>query len=91
MPDTPTLTDLATAYDKARAEVTAYVSAIETAHREQYPDPVGADGRPKWSAEQAALRTAAWTEEQRTEVSRLREAERAAVMALTRAREGGGA
>lgn len=91
MSDTPTIADLTTAYQEAQADLTAYVNGIEAAHHELYPNPVRPDGRPQWSSEQADLRTAAWTEEQIAEVGQLREAARAAVVDLWRAREGGGA
>ena len=82
--------ELTTAWQQAHDELTAYVAAVEAQHREQYPDPLRPDGRPRWDADQAALRTGAWTEEENAEVSRLREAERAAVIALHRVRQGGG-
>ena len=90
MPDAPLPADdpqLAAAYQAARTELHDYISRIEAAHREQYPDPPGRDGKPRWHEEQAAHRTAAWTEDQNAEVARLREAERAAVLALHRARQ----
>lgn len=93
MPDAPLRADdpqLTAAYQAARTELHNYINRIEAAHHEQYPDPPGRDGKPRWDEEQAARRTAAWTEDENAEVARLREAERAAVLALHRARENGG-
>jgi arylsulfatase A-like enzyme len=91
VPDTNTPTDLAplqAAFDHARDQLKAYVDQVEAAHRKQHPDPVGPDGRPKWNADQAALRTAAWTDEENARLAELRAAQHEAVMALHRARSG---
>ena len=94
MPETNTPTEPLTpaeqAFADARANLTTYISSIETTHREEYPDPVGADGRVRWSEAQAMLRSAAWSDEEHAEVERLREVERGAVLAVHREKGGGG-
>lgn len=71
-----------TAYADARAAVDAYVAGVEAEHRERYPNPVGPDGEPRWSEEQALLRSAAWTVEENAELDRLRAAANTALAAL---------
>ena len=93
VPETNTPTTAPTPADQAfadaRANLTTYIAGIEAAHREQHPDPVGADGRTRWDAGQAMLRSAAWSDEEHAEVERLREVERDAVLAVHREKGGG--
>lgn len=94
MPDTDTrttgLAQFQAAFTEARDQLKTYVDGVEAAHRAQYPDPVGPDGRPHWSEEQALKRTAAWTDDEYRLFGELRAVQHEAVMALHRARQSAG-
>jgi hypothetical protein len=88
MPDAPT-TAAQNAYNEARAAVDAYAAQVGAEHRERYPDPTGPEGEPRWSEEQALLRTAAWTDEENAELDRLRGEASTALKVLLAERAGG--
>ena len=81
MPDAlPTAAE--TAYRDAQNAAETYAAQVHAQHHEQHPDPIGRDGQPRWSEEQALLRTAAWTEAENAELERLRGEASAALRGL---------
>jgi hypothetical protein len=76
---------LEAAFRAAQAEVDSYVQRLSAEYRERFPD------SPDWHGQgpdpDAALLRARWSEQESSELSRLREAARSAAMDLHRARQ----
>lgn len=83
----PSIDELEAAFKEAQAACEAYSTEITEKYRREFPLPDGWTGLP----DPALLRerAAAWTDEERAELDRLRTAARELSVELGRARQGG--